>query len=906
MNQKRTLVGGLLLAALVLALVAPVSGNAASAQAPLSRVRFLHAVPGAPAVDVYVDGTLAAAGLSFGAVTPHLNVAGGDHRVALRPSGAAPDAAPLLEVAVPLVPNLAFTVIAQGSPAAVEAALYEDILDEIGVGFARLTAINAIADAPPLDVVTTEGGPLLQGVSYGAQFGTVNIGTGVQNLVMVPAGGAVESAIATIGEVPLRSGVLYTFVALGQIQGAVAPAALVIATPVNGAAGSVLVQVAHGSADAPAVDVYAGDTLIIPKLAPGELSGHIAVPAGDYTLALRPAGTPAADAPALSAEVSLTADVPALTVAALGLLGDGTLGLQVFPDDVAGLGSDQARFSVINAVSGAAVDVSLPDTTVLVSALGAGAESGVINTAPGKMMLLVRVSAGDAPLDLVVPEAAYNGGTFYTVLVYGGGALPVNATIAGTPVNVVPGSLPAAVSMAMAASTEQLPGAGDAQTAPAVTDQGGDASSAPGSDAGGQPATVLQPVAPASSNDGQANAASEGAGQATELVGTANTEAPSGGEMAAQPAATTPAPLQPQQPLPVAYVELNPGANLHCRELPGSDKRSLALIPSGTALNVNGRAGTPLVPETGNPTPEPTPVMEQVEDIWLSVRWDTPDGGYLRCWVNAGFLRIEFRGQLLDTVEELMALPEEPFNRPGENVGSTVPPPTPRYDAVIATVQLQPGVSLQLRRYPNSNAESLALVPAQAQLEALGYAVAPSEGLVGQPTDPNWVYVRYRTENGGATIGWVSAQYVTLSRLGRAYALEDLALIDIDEAGYFEAPGQGPVIPAELQEVIGTVNLNPGANLNLRDRPSVDARVVLGIPSGESMVLLGRNGDGSWLRARYSSATGDLEGWVAAQFLIVTRGGQLYDVGKLPILTDEPDTFGAATPAAPAAETPTN
>ena len=50
-----------------------------------------------------------------------------------------------------------------------------------------------------------------------------------------------------------------------------------------------------------------------------------------------------------------------------------------------------------------------------------------------------------------------------------------------------------------------------------------------------------------------------------------------------------------------------------------------------------------------------------------------------------------------------------------------------------------------------------------------------------------------------------------------------------------------PGIPAELQDVIGTVNLNAGANLNLRDRPTADGRVVVGIPSGDSMVINGRS-----------------------------------------------------------------
>ena len=876
MNLRRWMVTGLLLAAVLVALAGPAAGSI-QAQEAAARVRFLHAVPGGPNVDVYLDGAVIASNLAYGDVTPHISVEGGEHQVALRQSGAGVDAPVLIEVPVPLVPSLAFTVIAQGTPGAVEAALYEDILDEIDMGMARLTAINAIADAPPLDVLTGEGGPLLQGVNYGTQFGTVNIGTGMQNLVVVPAGGAVEGAVASLGDVPLRSGMLYTFVMLGSLEGDVEPSAMVLATPVNGGADSVYVQVAHGSPDAPAVDVYANDTLIMPALAFGTASGHIAVPAGAYALALRPAGAPAADTPVLTADVEFALTIPAVTVAALGELADETLMLQVFPDDVATITSGMARISVINAVPNGEVTAGLsdPSATVLASSLNPGLMSSMMDVAAGDYMLTVSIEGIENPVDLVVPAETYIGGMYYVVLVYGGGAgnVPYDARVFGTELLVTVDSLPSAP-VAVAAAPEEVA----TEEAPAATEE----------------VTILTEEAPPATEEPAAMTEEAPAPEETELVVVPAT----GSELVAQPTEATeetpPAqPIVPQQAQPVAYVELNPGANLHCRELPGATMRSLGLIPSGATLTVIGRTGEPLVPETGDVTPEPTPVVETLEDLWLSVQWNPESGGYLRCWVAAEFLRVEWKGKLLDDLEELLELPEEPFNRPGEAVDTDVAPPTPLFDAVLATVELEPGVSLQLRRFPQTDAESLDLVPAGAQMEVLGYGESPSEGLVGQPTDPNWLYVRYRKEDGGATIGWVSAEYVSLSKLGREVEMTDLVVVDITEGGFYEAPGQAPVIPIEQQEVVGVVNLNPGANLNLRDRPSADARVVVGIPSGDSMVLNGRNGDGTWVQVTYESDAGKLEGWVATQYLLISRGGQTYDVAELPILTGEEDTTPA-------------
>ncbi len=105
MNRRTWLVTALLLVALLAVAAGPLQPAQVRAQTPDARVRFLHAIPGAPDVDVYLDGAIVASGLAFGDVTPHLSVAGGDHQVALRQSGMAATSAALIEVVVPLVPS---------------------------------------------------------------------------------------------------------------------------------------------------------------------------------------------------------------------------------------------------------------------------------------------------------------------------------------------------------------------------------------------------------------------------------------------------------------------------------------------------------------------------------------------------------------------------------------------------------------------------------------------------------------------------------------------------------------------------------------------------------------------------------------------------------------------------------
>jgi len=127
-------------------------------------------------------------------------------------------------------------------------------------------------------------------------------------------------------------------------------------------------------------------------------------------------------------------------------------------------------------------------------------------------------------------------------------------------------------------------------------------------------------------------------------------------------------------------------------------------------------------------------------------------------------------------------------------------------------------------------------------------------------------------------------------------------VLDPEEAGFYETPGQAPFIPIEQQEIMAVVLLDPGANLNLRDRPSADAFVVVGVPSGEVLTVNGRNGDGTWVRVTYETATGPLEGWVAAQYLTITQGGQPVNLSTMENVSDEPDTLtGEVAPAEPEA-----
>ena len=83
--------------------------------------------------------------------------------------------------------------------------------------------------------------------------------------------------------------------------------------------------------------------------------------------------------------------------------------------------------------------------------------------------------------------------------------------------------------------------------------------------------------------------------------------------------------------------------------------------------------------------------------------------------------------------------------------------PTPLPDAimegVIGEVDLYPGAMLHLRRYPDANAESLAMIPARTQLT-----------IDGITENTQWLKATFDGQE-----GWIASQYVMLLLRGRLY-----------------------------------------------------------------------------------------------------------------------------------------
>ncbi len=825
-----------LMAVLLLVVLSVVQVSAQST----GRARFVHVTPSVGAVDIYVNGSLLAQGVEYGSASPLFSLPTGDHIVDLTLANQT-NSLVQQSITIDALRPTAF-VIADGT----QFFGVPENLNETPTGGARLLLVHALAGGPAVDVKLAEavtlggveqpvGTPIATNMTYGTAFGAFDVPAQTYVVDVLAANSDVE--VLPDLALPLAAGTSYTAIVYGTPN---QPETLLLTAPTQGAANTGLVRVVHAVMGGPVVDVYDGETLIIPSLAPETATEHIALPAGTRTLIVRPAGAPADNTTVLvQADVSVTAG-GAFTVVAMEATGAVVLG--VYEDNIAqALNGQQAVVSVVNTVTESLVEnfsiaefpiatqisyAVMSDPIALTPALGSADFTLNVNNQRG----LVRT-----------PLPPLYGGVYYNVVVVSGTLFSgPRALIFPTVLNATLGSAPNANQSLVAAI-------------PQPTDE-----------------PVTQPT------------------QAPPVV----TEAP--------PAAVVTQPPAGDPNQITARVILDPGANLQLRQNPSPDALSLGLAPSGATLIVNGREGRPVALVEGQ---APPPEAETYEDpvgllpddradlpataTWLNVTYNTPDGGRITAWVLAQFLDVRNARNERVRLRDL-----EPIARniPGRAVETEVTPPPVPTDVLQAVVfNLDPGVSLNIRRLPTTAGEVLARVQAGTVLE-----------FIGGEEEERWAFVRYTTPEGGVVEGWVSTQYIQYQYNNRIFRLEEFKdlvsrttsqalyeIIPTDRLGSVRGPAPtlaAPTVDPFRDQYVATVQLDPTANLQLRRNPDTASESLGLIPSGTQVIVTARTAAGDWLRAQYQGQTG----WISANFVTVTFNRTSVSIDEIPIDTTLP------------------
>jgi hypothetical protein len=215
--------------ALALALVAPPARAAAMPSAqPLSLIRFVHAVPNAPPMDVWVDGYRYIAHLDFGEATRHDFQWSDVSEIDFVPAGA-PPAAAVLRVPLAPMPAHVYTVIATGLlPTLAPLVLVDDDIGPLGPS-ARLRAVDVSPNTPGMDLGVVGGPVLFVNLQYNQPTPYVELPAGVANLALSWTG--TPAVALPLPEIVLTPGGSYTIAVIGIAGGMPPLFAVVIYDP---------------------------------------------------------------------------------------------------------------------------------------------------------------------------------------------------------------------------------------------------------------------------------------------------------------------------------------------------------------------------------------------------------------------------------------------------------------------------------------------------------------------------------------------------------------------------------------------------------------------------------------------------------------------------------------------------
>ena len=264
-----------------------------------AKVRFVHASPDAPAVDIRVgsgNGPAVFENAAFKDITEYIEVDGGDYVFAVTPAGANTEVVKYNPVN--LENGQVYTIVAHGTLDAlddVDFAVRAFVDTDAGAAFVDLTdanvmAIHASPDAPAVDLLLNDA-VVGQNLDFPNNTGYLSILSGARNIKVNVAG---SNTTVIDADLMFETGGSYKSVfAINEVAN-IAP--LVFDDDLSApAAGKAHVRFIHLSPDAPNVDVaLAGGAVLFGNVAFGEADNaglFSPLDSGTYDLEVRVAGT---------------------------------------------------------------------------------------------------------------------------------------------------------------------------------------------------------------------------------------------------------------------------------------------------------------------------------------------------------------------------------------------------------------------------------------------------------------------------------------------------------------------------------------------------------------------------------------------------------------------------------------
>ena len=817
MRHSLTLLIGAFLAALLTA-----GGWTQDLDAALAQVRFVHIDAGLPAIDISINGELAAAELRYGDATTRLSAPAGPARLSARHS---PGNVALFSEIATLPPGPA--VIILGGARGQSLLVAPEDLSPVAAGGGRLLFVNALDQPMRLALAAPDSSPTLElELDAGADVALEELPAG---LYSVQLGGGAEAA-AKETSLALAAGSVNLLIAHGEPG---EPQLHISRSAADGGEGSGKLRFIHAIAGAAPLDIWLDGELLAPALAFEAPVPHLAVAAG-----LREITVNLGAAEILAQPLHVRAG--GMTTLALTRDSSG-LAMPAFEDAADGTAEDSAVTRLINAIPNSVIEhLQLESGAIIALNVPFGEAGDAARILPGAQAMTMRLNIGGNRGAVPVPARHFNAGSYYAMLALPGDmfSAPRLMIVETSLARRIRSSLAAAEPAASATPMPEPPQHADEPVPEAPAEEPA-------------PTLAAYEAQPAHEADTPLEAAAI---------------ADDSPEAAAAQAKIA----------PYAIVNLFPDSSLHMRQYPSAAAMSLGLAPADSNLMILGRRG-PSETEAGDAGPPPVELSDFTEaaaslqpwqdlppaETWLYAMYRTPDDGALYGWVNARFLDVF---QPDGEPQRLASLAHVRQNQAGRAYNTSIRPPELADRIAARVIGLDSQARLNLRRRNRPDSEVLSQIPPDHVL-----------GILGLDADETWAFVQYQPAIGNPIRGWSSMRFIQLLLNGAPATASSLRALDpsaLPTISDLEAGGIQPLDEDEgaaaVEGLAGEVNVNFDSALHLRRYPDATSESLALIPPGTVLPLAGITENGEWIKARFSGA----EGWVAARFLLLSLDGR--------------------------------
>lgn len=180
-----------------------------------TNIRIIHALPNAPNVDVYVDGSLLTSNLSFGKISKYITLTSNEYEFQVFITGTYDK--PLLSQNIPLIANANYTI----SIVELDNNLFLFRLKDSNIPFNKsqtfLRFINLSSTSPLLSLSLPNGIILFNEAEYLETTGYSHLSSGIYNFEVIL--GSSDISAKYIRNLTLNNGKFYTIYIIGLFNG---------------------------------------------------------------------------------------------------------------------------------------------------------------------------------------------------------------------------------------------------------------------------------------------------------------------------------------------------------------------------------------------------------------------------------------------------------------------------------------------------------------------------------------------------------------------------------------------------------------------------------------------------------------------------------------------------------------